>query len=330
MARRIADEQGWTLGREVGWHVRFERKFTADTRVLFATEGILTSRLQQDPLLSGLHDDRPRRVPRAQHPRGPRPRAGAPGVARARRPADRVMSATLQARAARGVSRRLPADRRAGTAASARDRLSPGAVGRRLPRRSCCARRPAACCASCPARRRSTARCPTCAPPPDRGVDVLPLHGSLPADEQDRAIAGGRAAARDSRDQHRRDVADRSRRDRRRRRRPAEGRALRSGSRHRLAGARADSRRRRRAAGRPRRPPRSRAASAGCGIAPIGSARTASRRSTASICPTRCSTSSRGAAIRATFEWFDAPSPERVDAALRAARAARRGARRHA
>jgi ATP-dependent helicase HrpB len=51
MAHRIAAEQGWTLGREVGWHVRFERKFTRDTRVLFATEGILTARLQQDPLL---------------------------------------------------------------------------------------------------------------------------------------------------------------------------------------------------------------------------------------------------------------------------------------
>ena len=52
MARRIAAEQNWILGREVGWHVRFERQFTADTRVLFATEGILTARLQQDPLLS--------------------------------------------------------------------------------------------------------------------------------------------------------------------------------------------------------------------------------------------------------------------------------------
>jgi ATP-dependent helicase HrpB len=51
MAHRVAAEQGWTLGREVGWHVRFERKFTSATRVLFATEGILTARLQQDPLL---------------------------------------------------------------------------------------------------------------------------------------------------------------------------------------------------------------------------------------------------------------------------------------
>jgi ATP-dependent helicase HrpB len=53
MAHRVAAEQGWTLGREVGWHVRFERKFAPDTRVLFATEGILTARLQQDPLLGG-------------------------------------------------------------------------------------------------------------------------------------------------------------------------------------------------------------------------------------------------------------------------------------
>lgn len=52
LARYIADEQGWTLGEEVGWHVRLERRATARTRVLLATEGILTARLQHDPLLS--------------------------------------------------------------------------------------------------------------------------------------------------------------------------------------------------------------------------------------------------------------------------------------
>ena len=52
VARRVADEQGWALGREVGWHIRFERRFSSDTRLLVATEGILTARLQQDPLLS--------------------------------------------------------------------------------------------------------------------------------------------------------------------------------------------------------------------------------------------------------------------------------------
>jgi ATP-dependent helicase HrpB len=52
LARRIAVEQGWTLGEEVGWHVRLDRRFTPQTRVLVATEGILTARLQADPLLS--------------------------------------------------------------------------------------------------------------------------------------------------------------------------------------------------------------------------------------------------------------------------------------
>ncbi|MFI4945737.1 MAG: DEAD/DEAH box helicase, partial [Burkholderiales bacterium] len=53
IARRIAEESGWTLGREVGFQVRFERRFSKDTRLLVATEGVLTRRLQSDPLLSG-------------------------------------------------------------------------------------------------------------------------------------------------------------------------------------------------------------------------------------------------------------------------------------
>src|SRR5580704_12589650 len=50
IARRIAEERGWRVGREVGWHVRFERHFSAETRLLVATEGVLTASLQQDPL----------------------------------------------------------------------------------------------------------------------------------------------------------------------------------------------------------------------------------------------------------------------------------------
>ena len=52
MAKRIADERGWTVGREIGWHIRFDRKFTGATRLLVVTEGILTAYLQEDPLLS--------------------------------------------------------------------------------------------------------------------------------------------------------------------------------------------------------------------------------------------------------------------------------------
>jgi ATP-dependent helicase HrpB len=53
IARRIADEQGLVLGEDVGWQVRLERRFTARTRLLVATEGILTARLVADPLLTG-------------------------------------------------------------------------------------------------------------------------------------------------------------------------------------------------------------------------------------------------------------------------------------
>lgn len=52
IARRIAVEQQWTLGGRVGWQVRMESRFSADTELLVATEGILTARLQSDPLLS--------------------------------------------------------------------------------------------------------------------------------------------------------------------------------------------------------------------------------------------------------------------------------------
>jgi ATP-dependent helicase HrpB len=52
LARRIADERGWTIGGEIGWQIRFERRFSERTQLLVATEGILTARLQADPLLS--------------------------------------------------------------------------------------------------------------------------------------------------------------------------------------------------------------------------------------------------------------------------------------
>ena len=51
-ARRIAEERGWAIGREIGWHIRFDRQFTRDTKLLVVTEGILTRYLQRDPLLS--------------------------------------------------------------------------------------------------------------------------------------------------------------------------------------------------------------------------------------------------------------------------------------
>jgi ATP-dependent helicase HrpB len=52
LTRRIAAERGWTAGNEIGWQIRMERNFNRSTGLLVATEGILTARLQSDPLLS--------------------------------------------------------------------------------------------------------------------------------------------------------------------------------------------------------------------------------------------------------------------------------------
>ena len=53
-AARIAQEQGWTLGEEVGYQVRFERRFSPTTRLRFLTEGILTRQLLGDPFLESV------------------------------------------------------------------------------------------------------------------------------------------------------------------------------------------------------------------------------------------------------------------------------------
>ncbi len=53
-ARRIAQERGVQLGKEVGYQVRFDRRISGETRLAVITEGILTRRLQSDPFLEGV------------------------------------------------------------------------------------------------------------------------------------------------------------------------------------------------------------------------------------------------------------------------------------
>ncbi len=53
-AARIADEQGWAVGNEVGYHVRFDRKISRNSRIRVLTEGILTRQLLDDPGLEGI------------------------------------------------------------------------------------------------------------------------------------------------------------------------------------------------------------------------------------------------------------------------------------
>jgi ATP-dependent helicase HrpB len=53
-ARRVAEETGTPLGGLAGHHVRMDKKAGKDTRILFCTEGILTARLRSDPFLEGV------------------------------------------------------------------------------------------------------------------------------------------------------------------------------------------------------------------------------------------------------------------------------------
>src|SRR4051794_39736072 len=53
-AMRIAQERGWSLGEEVGYHVRFDRKLGPRTRLRVVTEGILTRQLLDDPFIDDI------------------------------------------------------------------------------------------------------------------------------------------------------------------------------------------------------------------------------------------------------------------------------------
>jgi ATP-dependent helicase HrpB len=53
-AARIAEEQNWSLGGEVGYQIRFERRISAATRLRIQTEGILNRQLLADPFLEGI------------------------------------------------------------------------------------------------------------------------------------------------------------------------------------------------------------------------------------------------------------------------------------
>ena len=196
-AARIAEEQGWCLGQEVGYQVRFERRFSPQTRLRFLTEGILTRQLLADPFLDNvgaviideIHE-------RSLH--GDLALAFCAQVRQEVRP-DLIlvaMSATLdtdpvahflgdcpvvrvEGRAHEVSLEYRPADRPASPEAlvpvidewllGPRDRATSSSFFRVLPRSAELARRLE------PAAARS-------------GALVLPLHGSLPAEEQDRAI----------------------------------------------------------------------------------------------------------------------------------------------
>jgi ATP-dependent helicase HrpB len=188
IAKRIADERGWTLGAEVGWHVRFDRRFSSSTRLLVATEGILTARLQQDPLLSEFSCI----VLDEFHERSIHADLGIALAKQAWRARDDlrvlIMSATLDARRASEYFGGCPVFDIPGTlhavdlayrpsmavAAAVQEvmTLTAGQVLCFLP--------------GAPEVRRTAGELRSALP---SDTEVVELHGSLPADEQDHAIA---------------------------------------------------------------------------------------------------------------------------------------------
>jgi ATP-dependent helicase HrpB len=196
VAARIAEERGWTLGGEVGWQIRFERRFTANTRLLVVTEGILTARLQHDPLLADVTtvvlDEFHERSLQADL-----------GLALARqawlaRPDLRllVMSATLDAVPVARYLGDCPIVEVPGAGHPLAVEYAPGepvpdAVRHVLPRTT------GQVLCFLPGRREiETATAALARDAALDGVEVVPLHGGLDADAQDRAVRPAPAGRR--------------------------------------------------------------------------------------------------------------------------------------
>ncbi|MBU0677771.1 MAG: ATP-dependent helicase HrpB [Verrucomicrobia bacterium] len=54
LAKRVAEERGCQLGGEVGYQVRLENRSSESTKILYVTEGILLRHLLSNPLLDGI------------------------------------------------------------------------------------------------------------------------------------------------------------------------------------------------------------------------------------------------------------------------------------
>lgn len=196
-ARRVAGERGERLGETIGYTVRFEDVGSARTRIRYVTEGVLTRRLLQDPLLRGVSvvvlDEFHER-----HLQGDLALACLVRLLRSGARTDLklvVMSATLEAQTVadhldapivRSQGRRFPVEvvhlerpdeRRLPDqiAAAVRRVTVPGTEGDVLVFLPGAAeiRQAASACAELAAH---------------RGLVVLPLHGDLSVDEQERAI----------------------------------------------------------------------------------------------------------------------------------------------
>jgi ATP-dependent helicase HrpB len=186
IARRIAEEQAWALGGEVGWQVRFERRFSKDVRLLVATEGVLTRRLQSDPLLTAFRTI----VLDEFHERSLHADLALAFARQAWRARDElrllVMSATLDAGPVSRFLDDCPVIEVTGRAHPIEVRYEPRATLAAAVRRAL--ERPGGhvLCflPGAPEIRRAQAELGALS-----GARVLPLHGTLSAEEQDEALA---------------------------------------------------------------------------------------------------------------------------------------------
>ncbi len=196
-AARMAELLGEDVGATVGYSTRDERRVGRDTRVEVVTDGILTRRLQRDPALTGtalvVFDEFHER-----HLQADLGLAVALDVREGLRPDLRVlvMSATLDAGPVATLLRGAPVVTSSGRTFPVTVRWRPirpggrltagvtGAIGHAL------ARDTGDVLAFLPGISEIRAVADALGDVP--GVEVLALHGSLPAAEQDRALRAGR------------------------------------------------------------------------------------------------------------------------------------------
>jgi len=189
IAQRIAGERGWTVGREVGWQVRFDARAGPDTRLLVVTEGILTARLQRDPLLSDFRTI----VLDEFHERSIHADLAIALARQAWRARDDlrlvVMSATLDVEPVTAFLGGCPAIDAPGRLHPIDISYQEGATVASAARELLTSGRGDILCFLPGAAEIRRAMAELDGPARAAGVDLIPLHGSLDAAEQDRALA---------------------------------------------------------------------------------------------------------------------------------------------
>lgn len=198
-AARVAEELGEPVGRTIGYQVRFDRAVSKETRVTFLTEGVLSRRFRSDPTLKGVaavvfdelherHLDTDLALARARR------------LQRESRPELMIvaMSATLEAEPVAAFldapivsveGRTFPIDVRHAEEPDDRplERQVRAAVVRLLDEGV-----DGDVLVFLPGAREIRRAMEACeGPAKAHGVDLLPLHGDLPPDAQDRALRRG-------------------------------------------------------------------------------------------------------------------------------------------